>query len=279
MPDMREEGAWLMTWVKLDDGFAEHAKVLKAGPLAAWLHVSALCYANRHLTDGLIPQAALSQLMSMNGLSNKGRPVRVAGLAARLVRAGLWERDGGDYRIHDYLDYQPSRREVETRRAQLHQVRCTVGAQGGQQTRSKRTASVQPRPVPSRPVPNPTPPPQPPPNGQRSPLLEAVIARRPGAHPYYYDAYTALEDEYGTDFMWGCYKAALESGKTEPSARYLEGIARRCKAEGREPNERQELQDAEPEGRPDDRPTEIDGLRVIGWVAGLPILDAPAKAP
>jgi hypothetical protein len=104
-----------------------------------------------------------------------------------------------------------------------------------------------------------------------------VIARRPGAHPYYYDAYTALEDEYGTDFMWGCYKAALESGKTEPSARYLEGIARRCKAEGREPNERQELQDAEPET--DNRPTEIDGLRVIGWVAGLPILDAPAKAP
>ena len=267
-----------MGWIRLDDGFAEHAKVLQAGPLAAWLHVAGLCYANRHLTDGLIPQAALAQLMSMDGLSNKGRPLRVAGLAARLVRAGLWERDGANYRIHDYLQYQPSRREVETRRAQLHQVRCTVGARGGQQTRSKREANVQQAysPNPTQPNNNPTLPPQPPPNGPPSLLMQAVMAIWPGAGAVYFQGYTDLEEEYGPDFMWACWRAALESGQTKPSVRYLEAIARRCKAEGREPNERQELRD---EPGTDNRPTEMDGIPVIGWAAGLPILDVPAKAP
>jgi hypothetical protein len=124
------------------------------------------------------------------------------------------------------------------------------------------------------------PPPIIPPNepSSRSLLMEAVMAIWPGAGAVFFQGYTDLEDEYGSDFMWECWRAALKAANTKPSVGYLDKIARRCKAEGREPNERQELQDAEPEGRPDNRPTEIDGLRVIGWVAGLPILDAPAKA-
>jgi hypothetical protein len=107
-------------------------------------------------------------------------------------------------------------------------------------------------------------------------LLEAVIARRPGAHPYYYDAYTALEEEYGVDFMWACYRAALESGKVEPSAKYLEGIARRCKAEGKTPGQKEDLRDAESEGM--QRPNEIDGRKVAWWIGDQPVFDAPAQA-
>lgn len=110
-----------------------------------------------------------------------------------------------------------------------------------------------------------------------SQLLQAVMARHPGSHAYLYEAYSALEDEYGQDFMWDCYRAALESGKTDPSARYLEGVARRCKAEGKMPLEREDLRD-EPGNRPDNRPTEIEGFRVLGWSGDTPILDAPAKA-
>jgi len=102
-----------------------------------------------------------------------------------------------------------------------------------------------------------------------------VMAIWPGAGAVFFQGYADLEEEYGAAFMWGCWKAALESGQTKPSVRYLDAIARRCKAEGREPLERQELEDAE---REDNRPTEIDGIPVIGWAAGLPILDAAAKA-
>lgn len=108
----------------------------------------------------------------------------------------------------------------------------------------------------------------------RSRLLEAVIARHPGAHAYYYDAFTALEREYGADFIWDCYRAALESGKTDPSARYLEGIARRCKAEGKLPLDKGDLKD-----EPNERPTEIDGRPVAGWLGDTPIFATPAKAP
>jgi hypothetical protein len=46
-----------MPWVRLDEHFGEHPKVLAAGPLAGWLYVMGLGYCNRNLTDGLIPRA------------------------------------------------------------------------------------------------------------------------------------------------------------------------------------------------------------------------------
>lgn len=38
-------------------------------------------------------------------------------LADLLVDAGLWEQNGNGYVIHDYLDYNPSRVEIEAKRA------------------------------------------------------------------------------------------------------------------------------------------------------------------
>lgn len=88
-----------MAWVKLDDGFPDHPKVAQAGDLAAWLYVCGLTYSNRLLTDGFIPESVVPRLTGLKG------PVS---LAKRLVNAGLWERAEGGYRIHDYLEYQPS---------------------------------------------------------------------------------------------------------------------------------------------------------------------------
>jgi len=144
-----------MTWVKLPDEFADEDAMLQAGPLASWLHVAALCYANRHLTDGVIKRAALVQLMCMDGITERGKPVKVTTLAHRLVRVGKWANDGPDYQIVDFFKHQPSRRQVEARRTQIQEGRMRAGAAGGQQTSIKRTASVQPRPVPSRPDPDP----------------------------------------------------------------------------------------------------------------------------
>jgi hypothetical protein len=97
-----------MTWVKLDDHFPEHPKVLKAGPMAAWLYVSGLTYASRYLTDGFIPSDALPVLLPQ--ASPKA-------LAQKLVEVGLWLLVDGGWQIHDYHEYQPSGEQVRQHRA------------------------------------------------------------------------------------------------------------------------------------------------------------------
>jgi hypothetical protein len=146
---------------------------------------------------------------------------------------------------------------------------------GARHSASPRT--TRPRPRQDKTVTTTTPPtPQngPPP----SPLFQAVMAIWPGAGATFYQGYTDLEEEYGQDFLWECWKAALQSGQTKPSVRYLDAVARRCKAEGRMPLEKQELRDERAEQGPDNRPTEVDGRPVAGWVGDEPIFFAPAKA-
>ncbi|KKK81567.1 hypothetical protein LCGC14_2812180, partial [marine sediment metagenome] len=70
-----------MTWVRLDDNFPGHRKVLAAGPEAAWLHIEGLCYCAHQQTDGAIPGAALAKLTQFS------KP-KAAKLAARLVEVG-----------------------------------------------------------------------------------------------------------------------------------------------------------------------------------------------
>ena len=94
-----------MTWVKLDDLLPEHAKIadLSADAFRSWVFV--LCLCSRLLTDGQVSEGQLSS-------------ARVTKRARReLVGCGLWhEREGGGIVVHDYLKYQPSKADVETRR-------------------------------------------------------------------------------------------------------------------------------------------------------------------
>ena len=74
------EARQLMTWVRLADDFYRHPKVLSARlPLAGWLWVCGLAYANHYLTDGHSPRAAV------RGLTDVDEPFR---LALTLVEAG-----------------------------------------------------------------------------------------------------------------------------------------------------------------------------------------------
>lgn len=106
-----------MPWVRLDDQFPDHPKVIAAGPQGAWLYVTALCYCNRMLTDGFIPGDQPARLVPSG-----------AHLALRLVRVGLWRKDikqGVEgYTVHDYHEYQPTREEViEERRKNTERQR------------------------------------------------------------------------------------------------------------------------------------------------------------
>jgi hypothetical protein len=101
-----------MTWVKLDEHFVDHPKVITAGPLASWLFVAGLCYANRLLTNGFIPKDQLDRLVVQNG-THRQDPVK---LAHKLCEVNLWKpatiHGQSGYQIHDFLRYQPSRRQV-----------------------------------------------------------------------------------------------------------------------------------------------------------------------
>src|SRR3990167_2964612 len=54
-----------MAWVRLDEEFPDHPKIVSAGPLAAWLYVAGLCYCNRLLTNGFIPEDQISRLIAV----------------------------------------------------------------------------------------------------------------------------------------------------------------------------------------------------------------------
>lgn len=139
-----------MPWVRLDENFSDHPKVQRIAewerPLAVYLHLMALCWSSRQLTDGWIPKTGINRLapeLLDYDPDGSGRVTPTA-MATLLVAAGLWEDHGDRYRIHDYLEYQPSRDQVVATRA----VRQEAGRQGGlasahskRQANGKQTAS------------------------------------------------------------------------------------------------------------------------------------------
>lgn len=114
-----------MTWVRVDDQFPDHPKLLRLGKQrlpAMGLWVTGLCYSARFLTDGFIPSAAL--------------PYGSKRIAQLLVDVGLWGTADGGYQIHDYQDYQPTRQQVLETRAR----NAASGRRGGQ-AKGKQDAS------------------------------------------------------------------------------------------------------------------------------------------
>ncbi|GAA3527580.1 hypothetical protein [Streptomyces osmaniensis] len=107
-----------MPWFVVDDNADTHPKMIAAGNAALGLWLKAGAYASRHLTDGIVPGTVAK--MYSNGSKTQ---------IAKLVTAGLWHVAGhdcshpkclqpapGDYAIHDYLIYNPSRRDVLVKR-------------------------------------------------------------------------------------------------------------------------------------------------------------------
>lgn len=97
-----------MTWVRLDDTWCDSEPVVQVGPLAAWLHVCALSWSNRSLTDGRLPARVIKRLADL--------PDPLAE-AAQLVTAGLWEETLDGYLIVGYAEWQPTAEKVHYERA------------------------------------------------------------------------------------------------------------------------------------------------------------------
>jgi 5-methylcytosine-specific restriction endonuclease McrA len=109
-------------WVKVDDRFPEHPKVVAAskplGPygegrvIALWS--VGMCYCNRNETDGYVMKKTIGGWTTFDR-----RPLEVAAAMAAPMpdgKSGLLEDHGDRYRFHDYEVYQLSAQEIKTKR-------------------------------------------------------------------------------------------------------------------------------------------------------------------
>lgn len=111
-----------MTWVKLDDGFTDHPKVVGLSDKAFRVHVRALCYCARFAPGvGTIPATALPQLGATKAV------------VAELIKARLWDEEDGALTVHDFSEYHPK----PDKRAAAGRL---GGVASGEARRSKREA-------------------------------------------------------------------------------------------------------------------------------------------
>ena len=153
-----------MSWVKTDDGAPEHLKLREAGTAGYALWSAGLAFCNRNLTDGRIDKRLLADVWRPIGETFKHTVA-----AARLVAQGLWHEPGhtctskmcpantelsqrldrteNAYTIHDYFEYQRSKREViagreaTAKRVSRHRERKLIADATGSVTNAERNAA------------------------------------------------------------------------------------------------------------------------------------------
>lgn len=129
-----------MGWVRIDDNFADHPKVIALSDKAFRLFITGLCYSNRQLTDGIIPYQIVTAWVG----DDPFKP------SDELEDQDLWERIDKGFVIKSYAEYQPTRKEVETKR-EANRERLKKFRDRKQQSNTNVT------PLPTQPNPNPTP--------------------------------------------------------------------------------------------------------------------------
>ncbi|MFE6903824.1 mucin-2 [Streptomyces sp. NPDC057717] len=128
-----------MSWFKVDDTAHSHPKLRGAGAAAIGLWTLGGSYAAQYLTDGMVHAHFV-------------KTTATAPQLARLVRAGLWHPAGhdcrrcpqpapGDYLIHDYLVYNPSRAKVTAERERAAEKKRKQRSGGAGETGSDANRS------------------------------------------------------------------------------------------------------------------------------------------
>jgi len=96
-----------MTWARLDDTFHHHPKPMQVNLAALGLFALGLSYSADNGTRGRLPEKwVLGRIVGDDGTAPQ-----------QLVDAGLWARDGSDFVIHDFHDYNLTPEEIEARRS------------------------------------------------------------------------------------------------------------------------------------------------------------------
>jgi hypothetical protein len=134
-----------MAWVRLDDDFHQHPKILNAwrhDPASIGLATLALSWSGRYLTDGQIPRSFVDQWFEAP--FDRNRAIQA------LEAAGVWVPNDDGWQIHDYLAYQDSREQILAKR-QAESARKQRGrdAQSARNPPGIRRKSDGPTPTPT----------------------------------------------------------------------------------------------------------------------------------
>lgn len=111
-----------MPFLNIDDNFADHPKIDNLSDGAFRLHVAGLLYAAKQMTDGYIPATRVPRLIRTY------RPK----LLAEVMAGRLWLPADAGYTIHDYLDWNRSREQIEADRERIRKARSEAGKKGAQ---------------------------------------------------------------------------------------------------------------------------------------------------
>ena len=120
-----------MSWVKLDDKRAMNGKLRRAGLAARGLDEAAICWVAHQEDDGLISVDDVEMLATTHGCRKPGPIIKA------LVAVGRWEEvtdlDGRvtAYSIKDFLEYNPSRAQLEAQRKQKQEAGRKGGVRSG----------------------------------------------------------------------------------------------------------------------------------------------------
>lgn len=94
-----------MPYASIDDNMTENQKVARLSDAAFRVYVASICYCSRNRTDGLVLR------------SEAGKVGATPRLIKELTDGRLWDLDPEGWRVHDYLEWNKSRAEIEALRA------------------------------------------------------------------------------------------------------------------------------------------------------------------
>lgn len=110
-----------MPWARLDDRFHDNRKVRRVWrscPAAIGLHVMAITYSAGHLTDGFVDNEFVEDRMPVTRQREKA--------ISMLVEVGMWHADADGWRIHDFAEYNVTRKSA----LEKHESRSEAGKKG-----------------------------------------------------------------------------------------------------------------------------------------------------
>lgn len=149
-----------MVWARLDDSILDNPKIASVGVLGFALHVGAITWCARNLSDGFIPAGRVGSLFDWGGVLERDREpdsgralggdgpravgfaIGWARVAQQLVDANLWHEVPGGYVVHDYLDFNPSRETALRQRAEKSEIRASAGRKGGLRSGEKTAKTL-----------------------------------------------------------------------------------------------------------------------------------------
>lgn len=95
-------------WVRLDVDYFLNPKATAAGRDGRALHLASICWSHAQLTNGHVPAAVVPVLLQVAGVPRSA--------IDQVLGAGLWVTNGVGFEIHDFVEMNGSRDDVERER-------------------------------------------------------------------------------------------------------------------------------------------------------------------